>query len=554
VTNRTSILRGWLIPVLASLAVVAVSLGAPLFASEKVFYFGGIGLVALMAIAALAALTPGVPYRTFAAGFFGVALAHLYLATHRLTADFVPTWRLLRYVHRELRPYEQWGWRPSGDFYVHFPEVGLFSVTLLISFLAGTEMQCIANRWRRDTTPARRRWHQFTLRTLIGYTIAVALLCGWITSEHNADREQAATVAMLEAKGWDATLYPERSLFPWRYAVLGTSRDEVQQLYTHHYQPGLTAEEWERVAALSTCYRLGVSDVSYPDDPGFTLRFQHVGALSGLSELDLYLVRRITADDVACLSRLKQLDSLSLSSDEGLDLSQFPIFEQLGTLNLHGELSGGLSFLERQPNLHALELSYTTLSARDLDQIAALPNLENIRLYQVKLQSDAFPRLRHLGGLSKLTSSVSKPDDAQLAHLALCKQLKELGLREVEVGAAARHFANHEGLESLDFRRCVVDEGALARVAEVPGLLSLHFWQTPLKDDDLSFLGGSSSLNSVSVFDAPLTDEGLQSLAEIPQLRSVYLVRTRVTPEGEAAFRERRPEARIDVRDSFGEQ
>jgi hypothetical protein len=199
----------------------------------------------------------------------------------------------------------------------------------------------------------KRRWFQYSLRTLLIFTLIVAVACGWLASKVERKRSERAAVEALRKKGATVTYDYDRvrSRTPygpaWMRWLLGENYfSEVQ---------------WVAMG--------GNVDA---DDLNAVAQFPHLTSLTMMS-------RGFTDAGLANLTGLRELRDLNLSqaslTDDGLkDLAGFT---QLETLWLYGTkvTDAGLVHLRGLTRLKYLSLAFTNVSDGPVAELQkALPN------------------------------------------------------------------------------------------------------------------------------------------------------------------------------------
>jgi len=191
-----------------------------------------------------------------------------------------------------------------------------------------------------DQTPARRRWFQFRLRTLLVAVLVFSLPLSWFASRMERARRQKEAVEAIERLG-GAVFYP------W----------EVP--FSTHREPRLLrwlGKDFYDIALVSMCGTKITPEIvvhlkQLPALPALTLQhcdfgdqgLRFLSDLRGLEWLDLSFTST-TDGDLICLE-----DSPSL---RWLSLYRTPVTDT------------GLSFLESLPNLTHLELRTTAVSSQ----------------------------------------------------------------------------------------------------------------------------------------------------------------------------------------------
>lgn len=179
--------------------------------------------------------------------------------------------------------------------------------------------------------------------------------------------------------------------------------------------------------------------------------------------------------------------------------------------------------------------------------LAALPNLEELNLYQSHATDDDLQTIGQLTRLRSLNLGVCPAiTDAGIRHLSGLSELRFLNLgfcRQV-TDEGFRQLADFEHLESLNLSLTGLTDEALPSLAELSDLQTLDIDSTRVTDAGLKHLTKLNKLRSLRMVGVRVTDRGLEQLAELP-LRHIYLRDTLVTEDGIKRFREARPQCLI---------
>jgi len=213
-------------------------------------------------------------------------------------------------------------------------------------------------------TKPRRRWYQFSLRTLLIVVTLSAVPLGWVGWKVEQGRRQRAVIAWVEKmvgvvgfedaeekswwNEWENNWFGERV----RWVNLGDSQvSDISPL-----------AKLKNLKDLSLG-RTRVSDLS------------PLAKLKSLEELHLHDTH---VSDLSPLTELKNLESLALSDTQVSDLSPLAELTNLERLYLRNTQVSDLSPLAELENLEVLGLTGTQVS--DLSPLAELESLEYLYL------------------------------------------------------------------------------------------------------------------------------------------------------------------------------
>ena len=214
---------------------------------------------------------------------------------------------------------------------------------------------------------------QFSIRSLLVLTVAVALPYGWLSLEMKAAREEHAAVAWVaKLHGWTFYAYQWPNTTP-------TEPEWLRRL--------LGEEFFSDVVALMLVREFASSDHGHadtsgnPDSPDVGL--SHIAGLTQLRDL---LLDHSSISDAGLrhLERLTQLEDLDLSCTEVTDrgLEHIKGLDQLELLDLSNTLvtDAGLEALKGMNRLQHLHLHQTKVTAEGVKKLQqALPECEIVR-------------------------------------------------------------------------------------------------------------------------------------------------------------------------------
>lgn len=206
--------------------------------------------------------------------------------------------------------------------------------------------------------------------------------------------------------------------------------------------------------------------------------------------------------------------------NKALDLlaRRFPDLEQLELFQL--KLDGGaLERLGKLKKLRYLGLANTRVPAEAVDHLLQLRQLERIDVRRCRLGDENVAKLASLPHLEMLTCDVG---DAALPAIGRMSSLRFLSIRSGRItDPGVVHLRNARNLERLDLSGNLIGDGAAEHLA------------------------GLSSLRSLTLDSTRVTDQGLLALARIQSLQTLDVRRTRVTAAGVAEVRRRRPDLKV---------
>jgi hypothetical protein len=300
----------------------------------------------------------------------------------------------------------------------------------------------------------RRRWYQFSLRTLLVAMVVVGTVLGLLGIRlQRARRQQEAVVALGRLEGKLEYVQAETTPIVLRdFAEPWVGRDffdsvvaaEVDLTLADTTQGQLAA--WNAIGDLPQLKNLQVEyPLRYPRS-----RF-NIGPIHRLSKLRYLKIRdaQIAGDDLLPLSEMPWLESLDLSHCQVADdawrhLAGLPRLD-----TLHASYSfvsdEGAAQLARCSHLRHLILTRANITDRGAAEFAAMANLETLILDGTKISDAGCASLAKMENLQTLSICETSVSDTGLASLAASGSLKNL--------KAERTNASDAGLRQFDSSR-----------------------------------------------------------------------------------------------------
>ena len=285
-----------------------------------------------------------------------------------------------------------------------------------------------------------RRWHQFSLRTLLLFVFVCALGCSWLATRlQRADRQRRAVAALRNQ---------------WHGFVEYEDRSHDKPSAGSRLQTLLVDDFFNPVVRVDMMGR-GTDAATVPLDDLPALEMVSFDSSSQLTDAGLVNLRRarrlfsldlantaVAGDGLAHLEDLPHLQILVLRGSRVNDAAMKHIQRMRGLVVLDlsktGITGAGLSLLEGLGELKTLELSYTAIGDADLASLRGMSKLRRLDLCDARHVTDAGLRLlADLASLELLDLSGTGVTDAGLCQLAKLARLRWVGLQRTAVTAPA---------------------------------------------------------------------------------------------------------------------
>jgi hypothetical protein len=328
----------------------------------------------------------------------------------------------------------------------------------------------------QSATRPRRRWLQFSLRTLLVTTLIVGAFCGIFASRLDRGRRQAAAVDVLRQLSASITyeydrpanqspvIVPAASTTPngpkWLRDLLGV--DFFNRVVAVSIAPPINRLRAE-AAAAAIGNLTELEELSLYEGPKSLFAPSHLDDLlieaqccATLTKLSVGLLGRsidgglngelsFSERGVAALAHLSSLRELTLErvniADQ--DWDKLTDLQELTALSLAGSNIGdrSLGFVGQLERLRTLNLSGTRISDAGLRQLYPLIALEELDLANTAITDAGLVSIAGLTRLRKLNLRTAGVTVAGLVHLPNQDQLEQLPIGDSRnFGVAARTF------------------------------------------------------------------------------------------------------------------
>jgi hypothetical protein len=257
-----------------------------------------------------------------------------------------------------------------------------------------------------DLPKRKRRWFQFSLRTLL---ILVTLLCIGVAIISNRAMRQKAAISAILKDGGDvdyAHNFPQRAEPPgpaWLRKLLGDDFFATVISVTVRTDAGM--EQLDDLPALLNVRVLPAPTIGAAPDKLTDAGLTHLQRLTQLRTLQLQRTS-MTDAGVVSFNRLTKLNILELDYTELTDsgLARLTSLTELGILSLRGTkvTDAGMKHLSGFENLYILDLGETNISDAGLAQLVGLPRLEIVHLDSTKITDAGLEQLKRFPMIDRL--------------------------------------------------------------------------------------------------------------------------------------------------------
>jgi hypothetical protein len=320
----------------------------------------------------------------------------------------------------------------------------------------------------------RRRWFQFSMRTLLIVTLLIGAGAAWLSSEIRRAKRQEAAVEALREGGATIIFAHERIIAyensAWRSTPIIVAQSKPGPQWLRHW---LGLDLFSRVASVEI--RIDPKE----DLPRFE---SQVALLADVPSVESVSLTLLSVDDSLVISdavvdrivALPNLNSLSLVGDRRL--LTYPI--QDGVSHDVVDLSEmAWRRLAEATSIESLSLICIRLNEQSLKSITAMTHLRELEVeIDGHLSDDAISILAGCDKLTRLHLVAKGLTEQSLPRIAALPDLTDLTLRMDLTNEAIRQLAGMRGLQRLKLlSRRYVSEDKLMPLAGLPNLKELEF-------------------------------------------------------------------------------
>lgn len=289
----------------------------------------------------------------------------------------------------------------------------------------------------------KRRWFQFSLRTLLVFVLLVGIGMSWFAVKVRQAREQKEVVEAISQAGGSV-------LYDWVYSY-DYDPNEIPKPPGPIILRKLFGDDFlDTVVEVEIQCGDPVTGTAPPLPTGF------LDHLEQLPELRTLLLddAEISADDMRRISELSSLERLTLASasfrEDGWEHVKEP--SRLTELDLSGSRisDGAMTYFGRLRDLNWLDLSFSNAADDGLQHLRGLTRLRFLNLEQCHLITDAgLAQLTEMKELETLNLNTTSVTEAGWKHFQAFPKLEELHIDCFQ--ASEQDIAELESLTSLRF-------------------------------------------------------------------------------------------------------
>lgn len=387
----------------------------------------------------------------------------------------------------------------------------------------------------------KRRWFQYSLRTLLALTLLASIGLSWLAVKmQRAERQRKAIETVEERKG-TVTFADEDVADPFAVPRRQRKASAVASDRTRIHRDDSGSAKNPREASAVASERKGIAtaeDVNAPNPFGSqtkagsasTLRSNTLQDLLGgeysgtVTRVNLW-ARTVADDDLTVLKNLPQLRDLELGatavSDAGVrHLKDLVGLERLGLVRT-SVTDEGLVYVAALANLKELNIDGTQVTDQGLVHVVALTNLKVLHINGTQVTDQGLAHLERLTKLTGLGVNSTQITDNALAYIGKMKQIQSLDLAGTRIqGTGFRHLAKLKDLVSLDIGGNAIDPAHVAELGGLPKLEWLAIGLPEVTEQTPAYFKQFKSLKLLWVRDPTPSENDLEKLRQaLPGVR-----------------------------------
>ncbi len=393
----------------------------------------------------------------------------------------------------------------------------------------------------------RRRWFQFSLRTLLIFVAVFGLLAAWVSGPvHRANRQRIAVEkltnlgALVKYDYEDADPANAEPPEPrWLRELLGVDyfanvvgvETNCSKTGSSAPSPSLSCDEFDLFKSFPELTRLSIDGDGATDESlGFLTAFPNLQSLK--------IDGRFADAGLRRIAQCTQIRELSIGEDVQVSESGFAELQalnELESLDLSRTTVPGewLKPLARLENLHSLRRSHCPWTDGDMEGVASLVHLVDLDLSNAAITDAGIAKLSSLIHLKHLNLSETPVESDIFGQARLFPELQELHLAWLPVSASGlRALERLTSLHTLDLTGIALGEGEFKAIGHLRRLKSLRLSSARINGEDLTQLARLKDLEYLQLDSTYTTDSGLRSLSGLHRLQRLDLSLTAVSDAG----------------------
>jgi internalin A len=360
----------------------------------------------------------------------------------------------------------------------------------------------------------KRRWYQFSLRSLLIFVGLCALPCSWYAVRMRTAEKQRVAVEKLRKAG--AKIH---------YDYQGSVEFDIPDREPSKFLQNIFGIDFlSNVTGVICDQNVNPSKLNALKD------------LPRLRGLDLLLSQYADAD-IAFLDELPDLKWIGVPEsmgDEGL--RHLAAMHNLEDLCLHYRpiTDQGLIHLQGLKHLESLDLTATKITDKGLQYLGKLKNLKNLRLEKVHITDAGLAYLSNLENLEDLLLEFEEVGDDDLIPKG---RITDVGLE---------HIGRLTNLKELFLDGHAIHGEGLVHLGRLKNLEQLRLNNTKVTDDTLAYLAEIHSLKDLWINKTPITDAGMKHLVCLTNLKRLIVNDTKVTAKGASIIQAALPKCEVE--------
>jgi len=379
----------------------------------------------------------------------------------------------------------------------------------------------------------RRKWFQFSLRTLLLMMLVFGCGLGLLTTAYRDLQEKWKPIRIIERGQVGASIFYLPSPKPkstWLEKELGLGYPD------HPYVVNLHRPQTDQIQALSKLSKL---DTVFFNFGPFDTRDHFQGFVAPPKLRTIHLETDFLSEgDALSLQKIPTLANLSFSSRPGLSstmraghknhfgpLKSAPSLRHLSFSAFHFQ-AGDLTSLSHQIALKHLSFSSCEgFTDQDLMTVADFPELSWLSMNYCPIDGTGLQTiLEGAPKLEVLSLSLSPISDDGLAVISKYSHVSNLHLNSTMItDAGAEHWSRLKNLRLLNLESTSISDLTVIELGKLTQLSSLNLKGTKVTDLGVVELANLPKLEILNLDQTAVTGEGLRAFANLPSLKELRI-------------------------------